>query len=432
MPRLLPTLAAAFLFVAISGALEGLAARYISPDLENKVGFALAALSAGSAFVCALTNSLPRLFDAVRSAWPIIAFVALAGASRYWSIAPADTMQSAIHLMFLSAAAICLAAFADWRDLLAGAALAVLALGVLSAALIPAGGVMTEIHPGALRGPWGEKNEAGMIFAFGALCFVALAFVTRKFAWMVGCAVLLPLIVLTESTTSLLAFSAGVTALLAVELIKGRPERLILGSWFAVVFVAGAYLFLMTSAGDLIEAVGKDTTLTGRSAIWPIIMDKIAERPWLGHGYIAFWADDSADKMWLWMTIDFKAHNAHNSLLETLLGLGILGTVPLAWAIVRTVLYSGIAATVSDDARRIAAPIVLAILVVSSSESIISGPDGLLWFAFIVVSVAAAMTPERRQIPISSIRWYAGRARTLSSQALVAGAPSRPPRASPI
>ena len=432
MPRLLPTLAAAFLFVAISGAIEGLAARYVSPDLENKVGFALAAMSAGIALICAMTRGPQRVFRAALSAWPVIAFVALAGASRYWSSVPSETLQSSIHLMFLCGAAICLAVFANWRELLAGCACAVLALATLSVVLIPAGGLMTEIHPGALRGPWGEKNEAGMIFAFGALCFAALSFESRRLVWMLGSAALVPLILLTGSTTSLLAFGVGISVMVAIEVMMGRPERLIIGSWLGIVLIAGLALLFMTNAGSIVEAAGRDMTFTGRSEIWPAVMDRIAERPWLGHGYNAYWAEDAPGKLWLWSEISFEAQNAHNGFLETLLGLGIVGAILLAWMIVRTIVCGLYATALADDPRRFAVPLFLAILVVSFSESILSGPDGMLWFAFVAMTTASAMSPVNRQMPISSMRLYAGRSRTLSSQALVAGAPSSPNLASPF
>ncbi len=430
MPRMLPILAAVFLLVLVSGAPEGLASRYVSPDLENKVAFALAAFSAGIALMFAITKGLSRIINATLSGWPIIAFVALAGISRYWSSAPSETLQAAIHLMFLSGAAICLAAYADWRELLAGSAIAILLLALLSAALIPGGGLMSEIHPGALRGPWGEKNEAGMIFAFGALCFVALSFATHRYPWLLGAFGLLPFIILTQSTTALLAFAAGLFAMFGIELIKGRPTRLIIGSWLAVVIIAGASFLFMTSAGDLIEAAGKDVTLTGRSAIWPAVLDRISERPWLGHGYSAFWVEDAPSKMWLWTEIHFKAHNAHNGLLETLLGLGVAGTVLLFCLVARTLVYSIIGASRDNDPRRFALPLLLALLVISVSESIMSGPDGLLWFMFIVLSVSAPMKPANHHTPISNMRLYAGRARTLSSHAFVAGVPSNPKRAS--
>ena len=432
MPRLLPTLMAAFLFVAISGALEGLAARYVSPDLENKVGFALAAMAAGLALICAVTRGPQQVFRAALSAWPVIAFVALAGTSRYWSSSPGDTLQSALHLMFLCGAAICLMVLADWRELLAGGAFAVLCLGALSVVLIPSGGLMTEIHPGALRGPWGEKNEAGMIFAFGALCFAALSFETRRHLWMLGSAALIPLILLTQSTTSLLAFSAGISAMIAMEIMKGRPARLLVGSWLGVVLIAGIAIIFTTSAGSIVEAAGKDMTLTGRSAIWPAVMDRIVERPWLGHGYNAFWVEDAPSKMWLWSEINFEAHNAHNGFLETLLGLGIVGGILMAWMVLRTLAYGFYATALPNDPRRFSVPLILLILVVSVSESILSGPDGMLWFAFVALTTATAISPSKYQMPISSMRLYAGRSRTLSSQAFVAGAPSSPNRASPF
>ena len=231
---------------------------------------------------------------------------------------------------------------------------------------------MTEIHPGALRGPWGEKNEAGMIFAFGALSFAALAFATRRSFWIIGCVALLPLIFLTESTTSLLAFGVGIAAIVAIEFLNGRPRRLIIGSWFGVVMMAGLTLLFMTNAGSLVEAAGKDMTFTGRSEIWPAVMDRIVERPWLGHGYNAYWVEDAPGKLWLWSEISFEAQNAHNGFLETLLGLGIVGATLMAWMVIRTLLFGLYATALANDPRRFAVPLILTILVVSVSESIFS------------------------------------------------------------
>lgn len=432
MPRVLPTLAAALLFVALSGAPEGLAARYVSPDIENKVALAMAGLCAGFGLMAAILAGPKRFASAMVAAWPIIAFVALAGASRYWSSAPADTLQSAIHLMLFAGAGICLAAFANLRDMLAGCALAILLLGFVSVLLIPVGGLMDEIHPGALRGPWGEKNEAGMVIAFGALCFLALSFLTRRFTWTIGIAALLPLLALTQSTTSLLAFIVGAAVMIALEFTKGHPGRLLFASWLAIVAVGAVGFVLMTNAGDLLEAAGKDTTLTGRSAIWPAVIDRISEHPWLGHGYDAFWIEQSVSKLWLWEEINFEAHNAHNGALETLLGLGIVGMALLGWLALRTLAIGIANGAQPNDARRFGLPIMLAFAIISVSESIISGPDGFIWFAFITLSIATAMNPASHQMPISSMRLYAGRSRTFSSQALVAGVPSRPNRASPF
>ena len=432
MPRLLPTLAAAVLFAALSGAPEGMAARYISADIENKVAMAMAGLAAATGLISAVISGPRNILAAGLSAWPIIAFVALAGASQFWSPSPADTLQSAIHLMLLVTAGITLAAFANWREILAGGALSILALGGLAVVLIPAGGLMSEIHPGALRGPWGEKNEAGMAIAFGALCFIALAFESRRFAWLAGLVALVPLLVLTQSTTSALAVAAGLIAMAAIELTRRTPARLLIMGWLTVVGLASFAILLTTNSGDLLAAAGKDTTLTGRSAIWPAVVERIEQKPWLGHGYDAFWIEGSVSKMWLWEEIDFKAHNAHNGVLETLLGLGLVGLALLTWLALRTMVLATIAAPNHLSVRRFGAPLMIAFLVISFSESVLSGPDGFIWFAFIAVAVKTAMRDARDQMPMSNMRLYAGRSLTLSSQALVAGAPSNPKRVSPF
>lgn len=432
MPRILTIMATTGLLLLLSGAPEGLVARFVSEDLENKIAFAFAALGAGASILIITLAGPLKLVKASIAAWPIILFVLLAGVSRYWSSSPGETLQAAVHLMMFAIPAICIAAITPWRELFISGASAIFLLGLLSIVLIPIGGLMVDPHPGALRGPWGEKNEAGMVLMIGALCFTALAYLDRKLLWMTGTVFLLGLVVLTKSTSAVLGGVVGIALMTGMELARKSSARLLITGWFASVVCGVLALVFLANPGDILAAAGEDTTLTGRSAIWPAVVDRIQEQPWLGHGYASFWTESSVSKLWLWMEIDFMAHNAHNGILETLLGLGIVGLSLLGWAYFRTLLAGAANTSPLGDARRFALPFLVAILIVSLSESALYGPDGLVWLTFIIVSTRAAMRGTKDQMPTSNIRANAGRSRTLSNQAFVAGNPSSPARISPI
>ena len=78
----------------------------------------------------------------------------------------------------------------------------------------------------------------------------------------------------------------------------------------------------LSRTGDISEI----STLTGRTELWGYIWTKISERPLLGWGYNGTeamisreWASDYAG----------SGVNAHNMILQSLLSVGFLGTLPV-------------------------------------------------------------------------------------------------------
>jgi exopolysaccharide production protein ExoQ len=68
--------------------------------------------------------------------------------------------------------------------------------------------------------------------------------------------------------------------------------------------------------GFFVSAVGRDATLTGRTAIWASLLPIAMQRPFLGRGFGGFWTTSTRTA--------FATH-AHSGYLEVLLGLGFLG-----------------------------------------------------------------------------------------------------------
>jgi O-antigen ligase len=77
----------------------------------------------------------------------------------------------------------------------------------------------------------------------------------------------------------------------------------------------------LSRSGDPTELL----TFTGRTEIWSFAWDKILDNPWVGYGYNSskFILPQFAGLPGL--VID----EAHNMLLQNLLGVGVIGTVPL-------------------------------------------------------------------------------------------------------
>jgi O-antigen ligase len=93
-----------------------------------------------------------------------------------------------------------------------------------------------------------------------------------------------------------------------------------------LVTVGGIFFVWFTAnAETLLGSIGKDTTLTGRTDLWPLVWELIWKRPWLGYGYGALWLGWDSETAYIWWATTWAAPNAHNGFLELLLQLGIVG-----------------------------------------------------------------------------------------------------------
>jgi exopolysaccharide production protein ExoQ len=129
------------------------------------------------------------------------------------------------------------------------------------------------------------------------------------------------LLVKARSSTSIGSFAIGVIAILILGLRTLNLRRV--GTYAIAAFVVGGLLEWMFGISSLvIEMLGRNSTLTGRTSIW---REVIALQPnaILGAGFESFWLGDRLDKMaalhW------WRPNEAHNGYLETYLSLGVVG-----------------------------------------------------------------------------------------------------------
>ncbi|MEM7492354.1 MAG: O-antigen ligase family protein [Pseudomonadota bacterium] len=331
---------------------------------------------------------------ALTAAWPLLIFAVLAIISMSWSVTPEATLMSAVASMFLVMACVSLVALSDWRSLLKGITVACLAIGVLSLILIPVGGLMVELHEGALRGPFGEKNRAGMVYAIGAISSGGLAFVVRKVAWLLPIPFFIGLLLLSQSGTSTISCAIGLAALAYCEMLRGTSSRLVLGVWVGVLGGLGVFSIVVLNAETILNMVGEDSTFTGRDRIWPAVWWRILESPWFGYGYDAYWRRANPGMAWLWYEVGFEVYNAHNGWLETMLAVGVFGAALLLWVVLRTGLAGLTGLYQSNDPRRVAIPMIAMIVMMSLTESAIGGPEGPSWLLLLLISTKAAMGEE--------------------------------------
>jgi exopolysaccharide production protein ExoQ len=134
-----------------------------------------------------------------------------------------------------------------------------------------------------------------------------------------------------HSATSFSCFLIGGVLMAATRLrLVIRKPALIYFISLTLLFVVVYGLFLNPGAG-LTEAVGRDSTLTGRTALWGLVLPMAGNR-FLGVGYESFWLGPRLEQIW---KMNWEHPNqAHNGYLEVYLDLGWVGLLLLGFVIV--------------------------------------------------------------------------------------------------
>ncbi len=166
--------------------------------------------------------------------------------------------------------------------------------------------------------------------------------------WVYGIPLFLVLIA-TGSRASLIACLVAAAVLGIQKSLNPRPLPYLASMLLAAVLVVGSGFYLSDEVRQILTDVRsapialltrgepEDTlTLSGRTELWRLVLDRVLERPVLGHGYVA--SRSTFLELLPW------AGTAHNALGETLLNLGIVGTF-LIWFPLGTTFLSSLVQT---------------------------------------------------------------------------------------
>jgi len=108
-----------------------------------------------------------------------------------------------------------------------------------------------------------------------------------------------------------------------------RPWILHLTAAAAITIAIVALFF--DSSGDMVKELGRNSTLTGRTAIWSEVIVLARQFPWFGAGFESFWMGDRLLIMW---KVVKGIQEAHDGYLEVYANLGAVGIAFLGTLIV--------------------------------------------------------------------------------------------------
>jgi len=326
-----------------------------------------------------------------RERW-LILLCGLAAASVIWSAAPGVTFRRTIALFGTTAFGVYLASRYTVAELLR------LLCWVLGAAMVLSVAVVVYApNLGIGSGDTGwlgifvHKNTLGRTMALTILVFLFQLRQRGTANRLVSVAMLGVACLTLLGSQSIAGMLTAATVVVTVPLwpiLRLQRTLVVASAVFVLMVVITAACWIGTDIEVMVATVGKDPSLSGRAGLWVAVMDSIASRPWLGHGYSAFWLGWEGDSAVIWRVIGWLPPHAHNGILDLGLELGAVGVALFA---VGFAVAIGRAAVLIQRTRTVCGlwPIsyLVFMVMVNLAESTILVRNSIFWMLYVVACV---------------------------------------------
>lgn len=262
----------------------------------------------------------------------VLVLLALAGASVMWSIDPGRAARAFILLVAGGIFATYVArrfTMSEQLTLLASMLTLVMICSLITVVFAPSYGIEPGLHSGSWRGAFTRKNTFGVHVALAFAVFLCWGYQQRQLKligyFMAGAAFILS--VLSRSATAVGTCAAIVVLFLLLRMAaRGRVRKATLLS-AGLVLVMGTAFVATHYWTEILNLLGRDATLSGRTFLWALLFARVLEHPWLGYGVQAFWLGKPQLYVEIWDAVGWAPPHAHNGFLDLALDLGVVGVV---------------------------------------------------------------------------------------------------------
>lgn len=275
----------------------------------------------------------------------IFTFAVFCFLSAFWSQSPGVSFRAAIQYMSHIVCALIAMRVLSTATLTQGGALGCAAVLVYSMVFgryenDPLDGSYTFV------GAFASKNQLGLFASLGLLLSYGTLLLSARKGWtLIGLstgALSFSNLLASQSATSIIttmAIFALAVAMQSTLVLAPRHRVLLCLMVFLGAMVCGTFVLQIGGTGSLLEAFGKDSTLTGRTYLWQQGIAALSENPLFGVGYQGYWVTGLADAERLWDEFYIPTRSGfhfHNTYIETAVETGICGTLCLILIVLTT------------------------------------------------------------------------------------------------
>jgi exopolysaccharide production protein ExoQ len=272
-----------------------------------------------------------RVVNAARRVWPLVALTLLAAISVAWSDAPLLTVRRSAFLLGSTLIGIYLGERFSIEQLsrwLAQVLCTMMVASIILYCIAPSSVIDYAAYDGAWKGVAINKNAFGWYMALAVAVLLLVRF--RRFRWLRYPFLLaaVVLLLLSRSATSLVGCVLIICIIPLWRLTRADVKTRRLVHVLMPVAICTGSFFVWVNQALVFSVLGRDSTLTGRTDLWALVLSAISKHPILGYGYGAFWSGMEDEALNIYIASKWLPMAAHNGYLELWLGVGILG-VPL-------------------------------------------------------------------------------------------------------
>ena len=252
---------------------------------------------------------------------------------------------------------------------------------------------------------WGKSRRRGPLLAHG-LMLASAAYVLNQ----------------ADSATSKSCLIIGSGLIVAIRFFPFTRKPAILHS---MVIAAVAVPVMAVFTGNLLQSVGRNSTLTGRTELWSIILSQPVDRIF-GAGYESFWLGPRLQT--IWKLSHQPPVQAHNGYIEILINLGWVGIVMLGVMILGGYFKIVRALRWDPDKESLALALFTIALIYNMTEAAFKMSDAVwLFFLWAVVSTEAKRKSSGQRTAqvrvFKQLEWY-----SVSEESEKSYAPKAPDR----
>ncbi|MDZ8031987.1 MULTISPECIES: O-antigen ligase family protein [unclassified Nostoc] len=324
----------------------------------------------------------------------LYSLILLSAVSIIWSFEPSTTLKNSFSLINSSLFGLYFASRYNLKQqlhLLAWNFAIIIVLSFVFAIALPKYGIQSDLDGSKWRGVFTHKNGLGARMVTSSMTFFILGYQTQRRNWLfwAGFGLSIILLRLSASGSSLVNLLIIILTFFGFQIWRWSYQFMVPTLIMIATIGQSLYFWLSSNANVLFNAIGKDATLTGRTELWPLVIDKIWKHPWLGYGYGGFWQGWNGESADIWLAAAWTPSHPHNGYLALCLDLGLLGLGVFFFGFWRNYLQGFAWVRSSKTAFDIWPLIHMTYILLSSlTESNLMESNSLTWILYVAASLS--------------------------------------------